>query len=499
MRARHFLALLAVGLTAAVSVGCDGNGDGTGGAGGTGGSAGDGGTGGTTTMTTGGTGGTTTTGTTTPTGDGNDTFDTAEELPIAEEVAATLEPPGDDVDYYVFDGEADAPFIIQTSAKVGNDPFDPAYPDLVVTLYDEQHNQIARNDDPIPRFSNDSLLFTILPTAGKYFIEVAECSKVFGEMNCADPANIEITDYTITAGFLNDAAETIGAEAMEPNDTQAQATDASAKYLEVDPAMNPGLYAITTLYGRFGTADDVDVFKIHLPANLSYDPATERSVGYFDLWPSGTEGDGSETKVGKLWITDDMGQIVAQIDNNVSATEDGAQNLAPPLMVDTDYYLFVQSPGGADGKKDFYFLREFVAGSNPVEADDVLNNLPAGAEKLTTSQNDPNRYFFEGNISLDVDTDYFTAAVPANLMMKQVAVFCGAQRSGSGLRGFKVTVSNDADGSMIGTVTESDKDDASVPATSYGNATTIRIQVETTLPKDPAVSSDFYRCGVAFL
>lgn len=492
MRARHFLAFVAAGLTAAVGVGCDGNADGTGG----GGSGGDGGTGGTTTTSTTATTTTTTTGTGGTVGDGNDTFDTAEDLPLAEEIAGTLDPAAEDSDFYTFEGEANAPFIITTTAKIGNDPFDPTYLDLVVTLYDANKNQIARNDDPIPRFSNDPLLFTFLPTAGTYYIEVSECSKVFGADNCAEPGNIEVLDYTISAGFLALDAPTIGAE-MEPNDTIAAATDISAKYAESDT--NPGVYGVTTALGLFDTDADVDVFKFRIPANLDFDAAVERSVGYFDIWPSGKDGDGSDTKVGKLWITDDAGVVIASIDNNVSAMEDGAQSCSPPLMVDTDYFLHVQSPGGSDGMNDFYFLRELVSGSNPLEADDAANNMAAGAQALATAMGDPNRYFFEGNISMDGDVDYFTAAVPANLMMKQVGVFCGAQRSGSGLRGFKVTVSNDADDVMIGSATEAANADASVQATAVGTATTVRIKVEATMPKDAGVMSDFYRCGVVFL
>lgn len=492
MRARHFLALVAAGLTAAVGVGCDGNADGTGG----GGSGGDGGTGGTTTTSTTTTTTTTTTGTGGTVGDGNDTFDTAEDLPLAEELAGTLDPAASDSDFYMFEGEANAPFIITTTAKIGNDPFDPTYLDLVVTLYDANKNQIARNDDPIPRFSNDPLLFTFLPTAGTYYIEVSECSKVFGADNCAEPGNIEVLDYTISAGFLALDAPTIGAE-MEPNGTIAEATDISAKYAESDT--NPGVYGVTTALGLFDTDADVDVFKFRIPANLSIDPMGERSVGYFDIWPSGKDGDGSDTKVGKLWITDDMGVVIASIDNDVSSMEDGAQSLAPPLMVDTDYFLHVQSPGGSDGMNDFYFLRELVSGSNPLEADDVANNMAAGAQALSTAMNDPNRYFFEGNISMDGDVDYYTAVVPGSLMMNQVGVFCGAQRSGSGLRGFKVTVTNAADDAMIGSATEAANADASVQATAVGGATTVRIKVEATMPKDAAVMSDFYRCGVAFL
>ena len=142
MRARHFLALVAAGLTAAVGVGCDGNADGTGG----GGSGGDGGTGGTTTTSTTTTTTTTTTGTGGTVGDGNDTFDTAEDLPLAEELAGTLDPAASDSDFYMFEGEANAPFIITTTAKIGNDPFDPTYLDLVVTLYDANKKIIGSDN-----------------------------------------------------------------------------------------------------------------------------------------------------------------------------------------------------------------------------------------------------------------------------------------------------------------------------------------------------------------
>lgn len=506
MRSKHFFALLAVGMaTAAMSVGCDGKqttgSSGTSGASGSSGSGGSGATGGASgaagsKMTT------TTSGmTTSDTGDGNDTIDTAEDLPIAMEVSASLDPADTDSDFYKFDGLADAPFIIQTVAKRDNpqnDPFSPAFLDLVVTLYDEAGTQIARNDDPKPLFSNDSELYTILPKDGVYYVEIAECNKVFGSQSCSPSADIMNLDYRFSAGFLNDMVKTIAPEKAEPNDAQAEASDITGEYEE--SAMNPGIYFPTTVYGRFQKADDVDVFKFHLPANLDHDPATERTVAYFYVYPSTDAGNGSETSIGEMWITDDLGVIVARIDNSKGgAMDDGQQDLSPPVTVDKDYFLYVKAAAGADGTNDFYFTPQLISSSNPIEKNDLTNGLPAMAETLTAAMGDPNRYFFEGDISLDTDVDYFSAVVPDNLVDKKVLAFCGAERSGSGLRGFKMTLSNAADDKTIGMpATETATKDAAIAAADVGTATKINIKLETTMVKDVTVTSTFYRCVVVF-
>lgn len=89
--------------------------------------------------------------------DDNCGFETAEEAEInAEEVEGELEPVDEDVDYYTFEGKKGQALYIYTTAKTGMDPFSPEDPDLVITMYDENEQQIAENDDPFPRRSNDS-------------------------------------------------------------------------------------------------------------------------------------------------------------------------------------------------------------------------------------------------------------------------------------------------------------------------------------------------------
>jgi len=52
---------------------------------------------------------------------------------------------------------------------------------------------------------------------------------------------------------------------------------------------------LTTIFGAFQTATDVDVYQMSIPSdiNLNIDPMTERSVGYFYPLPSDVGYDGS--------------------------------------------------------------------------------------------------------------------------------------------------------------------------------------------------------------
>jgi hypothetical protein len=84
-----------------------------------------------------------------------------------------LDPVDSDHDYYVFTGESGILYVATDSKPISNE-YDPAYPDLVVSLYDNQRQLIARNDDAFPRTGQDSVLITALTSNGTYYLEVEE-------------------------------------------------------------------------------------------------------------------------------------------------------------------------------------------------------------------------------------------------------------------------------------------------------------------------------------
>ncbi|HLM72426.1 MAG TPA: hypothetical protein VK459_07040 [Polyangiaceae bacterium] len=167
-----------------------------------------------------------------------------------------------------------------------------------------------------------------------------------------------------------------------------------------------------------------------------------------------------------------------------------------------EYLLEMSAPasGGDFAGNPFYFVLHNGGGSNPVEkelqAGMTPNNTTVTAEVLVKAMGQQS-YFVEGDITgAPVDIDYFKVAVPAGLNV--VSIACGAQRSGSGLNGFKATLLG-ADGmTMVGTATEAaDKDlfiqNAAVPS----GAAELFVRLEAA-GQNVAVTSSFYRCGIHF-
>ena len=93
-----------------------------------------------------------------PGGDGNDSFATAQDASSGE-VMGRISPAGD-VDFYSFTGTAGQWLIVATEAN----PEDmDGMVDTVVTLFDSGMNQIAENDDAVPRVSTDSEIISSSP------------------------------------------------------------------------------------------------------------------------------------------------------------------------------------------------------------------------------------------------------------------------------------------------------------------------------------------------
>jgi len=104
----------------------------------------------------------------------HNSFDTA--LPITIGADATDEElaPTGEVDYFTFEGKKGDAVLIDIFAQ--EKAFEKTAIDTVMTLFDKDQKQIAENDDPTPRTTNDSAIFTILPADGTYYITVQECS-----------------------------------------------------------------------------------------------------------------------------------------------------------------------------------------------------------------------------------------------------------------------------------------------------------------------------------
>lgn len=92
-------------------------------------------------------------------------------------------------------------------------------------FYDENGNQIAENDDPIPRNSNDSEIVTVIPANGKYYLRAEECNawakrNNFPAGSCAPSDTIFYTSYKTAIDELDpmDVGTVIEDPAMDFSD-----------------------------------------------------------------------------------------------------------------------------------------------------------------------------------------------------------------------------------------------------------------------------------------
>jgi hypothetical protein len=414
--------------------------------------------------------------------------DKAQDISVADAAATDcdLPDPVNDANFFKFTGTKGEVVWISTTAKTGKDKFDTSFLDTVVTLYDAQMNQIARNDDPSPRYTNDAQLFTVLPANGDYFIEVQECNAVFGTQSCADAAaittltyKIQIVDVQAGPDFTFDA---------EPNDVSTMAT-------AIGYSANPsGGYFLSTVHGTFGTATDVDVYSFSIPTDVTVSQG--RPLGNISPFPWGTDGDGATSSIGKIWIVDpaDLAHHVAEVDVSVGMTPG---DLSVPLTFGKQYFLFVNRATGSAGTNDFYFFNHDGGGSNPVEAANATNGVATTPEVLTDLMDNPAflaTYFVDGDISATGDVDFYELAIPAG--GAKMSASCGAQRSGSGLRGLKMSLTQ-PNGTLLSaaaTTGETAATDATLSGISVAGMTKVLLKVEAA-SQDSIVTSTFYRCG----
>jgi hypothetical protein len=434
-----------------------------------------------------------------PAGDDNDNFDQA--IPVEFDAQspslASLETTGD-TDYFSFEGSKGQVVMIILQAQ--ETPYDKNTIDTVLTLYDANLTQIALNDDPFPRDTNDSTLLTILPEDGTYYATVEECWTWAGKKGlgavCGDPKDKAVVDYAVY--LLNiDSAEASNTLDAETGNTAADATPVGYTKNE-----NTGNYYLTLIYGLFASSEDMDVFSFTLPELPVQAPA--RIVGYFSIYPAGIEGNGSTTSVGNAYITTaaDPATKIAYI-NGV----DGG-SLDVPLPTGEDYLLFLQHPGGLFGNNDFYVINHRGGPSNPVvdtEAD-PSNNDAAGAGYLAPSPKADGSvgYFVDGNLSAAVapalfDEDWVKFDVPTD-DSDVISVACGAENSGSGLRGLKVQLyrANGTDKIVGGAAVETAKEGLFVKQATVPKGDDLMYMHITADSQAADVTSDFYRCGVHF-
>ena len=429
-------------------------------------------------------------------GDGNDTIATAD--PLEEDtgvssIQSDLDPADTDVDFFSFNGVAGPTWIV-TDAKPDDDPFADGFMDLVVTLYDANGNQMAQNDDPFPRTTQDAAIYTILPANGQYFLKVEEFCE-FAPANTCDPDyfdNLRSLNYAVNVIPLDPSENSVMDEAPEENDTVATATD-----MEYEPnpnAQNPVGYYLTIAYGDWDDAADVDGVAISVPNDVYVDPDSRLNMSLV-LPPPGSDGNGSGFNPGIVEVRDGANAVVSRFDmSNEDASTDRAE-LSFPGVLGGQYFVTIARGGATDTTDPFYFFIHSVGSGNPLETQEASNNNLATSEALTQAQG-VQSYFIEGDLGA-ADVDHFSVGV----LDEGFTVTCSGQRGGSGLQGFKATVLQASNGQAVAGAsasTESATDpllvqDLPVPATE----TALVVKLEKS-GQDATNIGTYYRCGLHF-
>jgi len=426
--------------------------------------------------------------------DGNDSFETATVVAIGDDVAAAIDPLVGDVDYYRFTASAGQWIAFGMDAVPDPELRDPARIDGVVTLYDENETQIAFNDDPFPDNGQDSLEHTRLVADGTYFLKVEEfCNTPTGQTQCE--AGWESTKtslgYQLILHELDDAVDGL-VEESEPNDTPAQ-----AKALEF-PTGPDGSYDVLSYdYGMLEPGG-VDVFSFVVPTEADF-------FGYAPgIWIphyfSGPDKNGSTSPVGPMWIVHEGSQ---QVVARVELPETG-QSLSPRVTPGETYHLFVSAPDGALGANPFYVLLDVPVALGQLEQDEAGNGTTAETvTPLTTDVFDmpgATAWAFTGDIVDPSDRDRFLLTMPDPLPTDPtVAIQCLAERRGSGLRGFAVSVEKGSDNSEWLSETESATNTVSFGAQPLPAGETSLVVDLSAASIDAMNPSTFYQCTAMVL
>jgi hypothetical protein len=400
----------------------------------------------------------------------DDSFDGAREVTTDGMAVMDAIEVANDRDFWRFEGTAGDWVAINTTANADDDPM---MVDTVITLYDSTRTQIAENDDRIPRGDTDSEIVIRLPSTGTYYIEVQEFSTWMPEDPPA-PEGMGSFQYELAVATLTDG----GALNI---DGEAGDDAASAQALRFGGTGNNLAFVL----GAMSDATDVDVY--------SFSVATMQQLLSVDIMPAGPDGYGSTRPAGRIWVTDMAGATIAGRVEPRGMMQDDLS----PTLVPGSYLLWVDAGGGTAGANDHYVLKALLGEENPREAETMpgANDMTATAEALTVTDN---MGVLRGYILATLgasDVDIFSFDVPAG---RQVNVFCGAQSSGSGVRGLSLQLLGPDGTSSLGMDTETATEGAAITEVMPAAAGTHYLRISAS-SQDPEVTASFVRCGVALV
>lgn len=338
--------------------------------------------------------------------------------------------------------------LIQIATTTGPTPFDPTYPDLVITLFGPNQKQIAQALDPWPRTAYAPVLFTVLPETGTYYIAVQNCYSILAT-TCRISAGMINRGYTIRVADVT-APIRIDEGAEPGNDTAAGA--AAIVYTKAGGTS----YLPLLVHGTFQSMTDADTYTFTVPADAPVAPGA-RARANFWIQVSGFQANGSTATVGKVYVidpTDTSGAHLADFDaSNFSNRRDGlAPNLTFPVQLGKAY-TFVINPQSslAVGSNGFYLVQHLGgAGADAPLLEQEPNDTQAMADSIAAISNPDGTYTFtvDGDLSpAGTDVDFHKLQLPSGVTSIQGQ--CMARRIGSGLALLKYGLVDSAGTSMV--------------------------------------------------
>jgi hypothetical protein len=429
--------------------------------------------------------------------DNNDSCDRAIAVAIDDTMGATgaLNPVGSDYDYFKFTGTAGQALLILTDAKPDADPFVDGYADTVLTIFDANGEQIAENDDRIPRNTQDSEVITVLPDDGEYCIRVGDFCLWEEEQSGTNPCPGGMQDVSVSDEFR---VFVLNIDFGEPsNISEMEAV------VEYEPNPNGNYYG-SVIQGTFDSGTDNDAYDFTAPNDVMIDPDQRHQV-FFDVYPVGPTGNGSSAPTGNVWVEDAAvpGVRLAQIDATTIDPTFG-MTLEMPYVQNNAYKVFAEIESGATpGDNPFYVLFHGLGGSNPPETQDVTNDIfPGEPVTINTASSGAPVYWFSGDIGVaGVDVDHFDLDISGIATNLNVFGGCTAQRIGSGLREMSYSLLKGSDEGLIATITEdpdmdTDFGDMGLPYPTGEDNIVMKVEA---VSQDPQVLGKHYRCFVAFI
>jgi hypothetical protein len=387
-----------------------------------------------------------------------------------------------------------------------NDQSPENYIDTALTVYDATNNQLAFDDDSVPRGGNpDSEMFYHSPIDQTVCIVVEDLYSLMGVPPNSYAKTKERAKFELLVSDLNPETVTL--------DTGANDDAAGAQpMLLTDASGTDYTAALAWVGGVLNPDTDVDVYSFKMPAgtkNLS-----------FSTMPKGLgnpkeaiSGFGSTILPGTISFSDPQGNVFARVDPSKYAFTGGSSyfDISVPVAENTDVLMWVKRPAGvALGANDFYFIKQMMSDATndaELEPNDTLAtaNLTCAAGGTCTFPNrgtDPvQSYYLMGFIDPETDVDYIEFD---GLAGDVVALACSAVRNGSGLIGATFSLRDSTDTDLQTETETADQDllwsnvteaEPSMPAPSLPANGKYYLRVSAT-GQSTEVSGNYYICGL---